>query len=70
LLDVAEVGKFEVEVPVMMVVGDVILGRESPLGKRAIPLRCGCCHGVGEVESAYDISSLPAPIRRGVRSSE
>jgi hypothetical protein len=62
LLDVAEVGELEVKVPAMMVVGDVVLGRESPLGKRAIPLRCGCGHGVGEVESAYDIASLPAPI--------
>lgn len=69
-LDVAEVGKLEVKAPAVMVVGDVILGRESPLGKRAIPLRCGCGHGVGEVKRAHDIASLPAPIRWRVRSSE
>jgi len=32
-LDVAEVGKLEVKAPAMMVVGNVILGGESPLGK-------------------------------------
>ncbi|HEV3071469.1 MAG TPA: hypothetical protein VGY76_08605 [Solirubrobacteraceae bacterium] len=32
LLDAAEVGKFEVKVPAMVVVGDVVLGGESPLG--------------------------------------
>ena len=56
--------------PAMVVVGDVVLGGESPFGKRAIPLRCGCSHSVGEVEGAYDIASLPSTIRRGVRSSE
>jgi hypothetical protein len=70
LLDVREVGKLEVEPPAMMVVGDVVLGGEPPLGKRAIPLRCGCCHGVGEVEGTYNIASLPAPIRWGVCASE
>jgi hypothetical protein len=62
LLDVAEVGELEVEAPAMVVVGDVVLGGESPLGEQAIPLRCGCCHGVGEVEGAYDVASLPASI--------
>jgi hypothetical protein len=32
-LGVAEVGKLEVEVPAVVVVWDVILGGESPLGK-------------------------------------
>lgn len=46
--------------PAMMVVGNVILGREPPLGKGAIPLRGGCCHGVGEIERSHDIPSLPS----------
>lgn len=70
LLDVAEVGELEVKAPAMVVVGNVILGRESPLGKRAIPLRCGCSHGVGEIESAYALASLPSPIRRRIGLSE
>jgi hypothetical protein len=43
---------------------------ESPLGERAIPLRCRCCHGVGEVEGAHNVASLPASIRWGVCLSE
>ena len=70
MLDVAEVGKLEVKAPAMMVERGVVLGRESPLGKRAIPLRCGCCHGVREVKCAYDFAPLPASIRWRVRSSE
>ena len=35
-----------------------------------MPTRVEAMRGVGEVESAYDIASLPTSIRRDVRSSE
>src|ERR1035441_2667297 len=70
LLDVAEVGKLKVKAPAMMVVGNVILGRESPLGKRAIPLCCCCRDGVGEIQRGDDLTSLPASVRWCGRSPE
>lgn len=56
--------------PAMMVVGDVILRRESPLGKRAIPLRRRCRDCLGEIQRGHDLAALPATVRWRVSSSE
>lgn len=70
LLDLAQISELQVQAPLVMVVGDVILRSEPPLRQRAIPLCSRRLDRVRQIQTWDDIAMLPAAIGRHAGPAE